>query len=262
MIPFRDNIPAQRTPLVTILLIGLNAGCFAYQSMLPTAESRAFAYRFGLVPAEFQFVGQGPQLITVQFREVVPVGPARVQRVAAQQFQVEGTWAGAIVPLFTSMFLHGGLLHLLGNMWYLWLFGDNVEDRLGHGRFLGLYVLSGLGAGATHVWASWDSLVPTIGASGAVAGVLGAYVITYPYARILTWVPFFYFLWPVIELPAIVFLGIWFLIQALSGAESLGVAPEQGGVAWWAHIGGFIAGIVLMGLLAPEPKGRRGETWK
>jgi membrane associated rhomboid family serine protease len=140
-------------------------------------------------------------------------------------------------------------MHLLGNMWYLWIFGDNVEDRLGHFTFLTFYILCGLGAGIVHTVLNSYSAIPSVGASGAIAGVLGAYLISYPHARVLTLIPIFMFI-QVIEVPALIVLGMWFVIQFLNGAASLATtaATEGGGVAWWAHIGGFVIGMVLLGL--------------
>jgi hypothetical protein len=148
------------------------------------------------------------------------------------------------VPLVSSMFLHAGWFHLLGNMLFLYIFGDNVEDRLGHGRYLAFYVLCGVAAGAAHALSSPHSTVPTVGASGAIAGVLGAYLLFFPRARIVTLVPIFFFL-QIIEVPAVFFLVIWFLWQLLAGVATLGARVGEGGVAVWAHVGGFVAGMIL-----------------
>ncbi len=151
-----------------------------------------------------------------------------------------------ILPFFTSMFLHGGWLHLIGNMWYLWIFGDNVEDTFGHFGFLIFYMVAGIGAGTLHTILNSFSAIPTVGASGAIAGVLGAYMLLYPFARVLTLIPILFFV-QIIEIPALLVLGFWFLMQFLSGAGSLAVTdPTGGGVAWWAHIGGFVLGICLI----------------
>ena len=159
--------------------------------------------------------------------------------------------AANAVTVVTAMFLHGGWLHVLGNMLYLWIFGDNVEDRLGHGRFLFFYVGCGLVAALTQVALSPESTVPTVGASGAIAGVLGAYLISFPRSRVVTFVPLFIFPW-IVEIPAVAYLIIWFAMQLLSGVASLGQAEMLGGVAWWAHIGGFVAGLLSVGVLAPR----------
>lgn len=219
MIPFRDNIRSERFPAVTVFLIVLNTLVFIYElSLGPGIE--AFFYRYGVVPSN-----------VVQW-------PASGQALA-----------GVALPYLTSMFLHGGWLHLIGNMWYLWIFGDNVEDRLGHVRFLIFYLTAGLAGGIIHTVANSYAGVPTVGASGAIAGVLGAYLILYPHARVLTLVPIFFFI-QIIELPALIVLGVWFLMQFLLGANELGTADASGGgVAWWAHVGGFLVGMGLILLM-------------
>lgn len=229
MIPFRDNVAAKRYPVMTVSLIILNVAVFLYEVSLPSTELESIVLSYGTIPAHFApgtAEGQG-----------LPV---------------------AVLSLFTSMFLHGGWLHVLGNMWYLWIFGDNIEDRMGHFRFLIFYLVCGLAAGLAHVGLNLSSTIPSIGASGAVAGVLGAYLLSYPFARILTIVPLFIF-WPIIELPAILVLGSWFLVQFLYGTTALqsSTAQAAGGVAWWAHIGGFIAGILLLRFFASSPRRRR-----
>jgi membrane associated rhomboid family serine protease len=153
--------------------------------------------------------------------------------------------SAAVAPLFTHMFLHGGFLHILGNMWFLWIFGDNVEDRLGHLSYLAFYLLCGLGAGLLQLLVSLNSGIPMLGASGAISGVLGAYIVMFPRAKVLTLVPLLFFFFTV-DLPAVVILGYWFVIQFLSGLESLGMRAGGGGTAWWAHIGGFVMGVVLV----------------
>ncbi|PYI88594.1 MAG: rhomboid family intramembrane serine protease [Verrucomicrobia bacterium] len=153
--------------------------------------------------------------------------------------------AEQIVPFFASMFLHGGWIHLIGNMWTLWIFGDNVEDRLGHGKFLLFYLASGIVAALFHIYTNAGSRVPTIGASGAVAGIMGAYFRFFPHARVETVIPPFFF-GPVFVLPALVFLGWWFLLQFFNGALSLAASGNAfGGIAWWAHVGGFVFGLVV-----------------
>ncbi len=161
-----------------------------------------------------------------------------------------------LTPVF-AMFLHGGWLHLIGNMLYLYIFGDNVEDMLGRGRYLAFYLACGVTSFLVQILFASRSMVPNVGASGAIAGVLGAYFILFPRARVLTLIPLFVF-FPLVEIPAFFFLGIWFLIQFLSGAASLGQSSAfTGGVAWWAHIGGFVAGIVLLKILLPANAARR-----
>jgi membrane associated rhomboid family serine protease len=160
--------------------------------------------------------------------------------------------------IFGSMFLHGGLWHLAGNMWSLWIFGDNVEDRLGHFRYLGFYVLCGVVAAVAHFWSDPTSAVPTIGASGAIAGIMGAYFVLYPRSRVLTLV-FLIFYIDIIEVPAVVFLGFWFLMQLVSGVGALAATTQaSGGIAFWAHVAGFAAGAALVKLLA---RPIQGEWW-
>lgn len=162
------------------------------------------------------------------------------------------------VTLFTSMFLHGGWMHILGNMLYLWIFGDNVEDRMGHGRFLVFYLLCGVGAAMLQMWFSPGSRLPMVGASGAIAGVLGAYLVLFPRSRVLTLVPVFVFI-HIIEVPAIVLLGFWFVLQLMSGVGNLGRA-DVGGVAFWAHAGGFVVGMLAVWFFK-RPERQRVEWW-
>jgi hypothetical protein len=165
--------------------------------------------------------------------------------------------------LVTSMFLHGGWMHLIGNMWFLWIYGDNVEDVLGHGKYLLFYLLCGAAAGLVHLAFNPFSRVPTIGASGAIAGVMGAYLVKFPHSRILTLVPIFVF-FTTFEIPAFLILVYWFVIQIFSGVGSIGVSNvSQGGVAWFAHVGGFVAGIVLIYLLRTRERfrHRRDLSW-
>jgi rhomboid family protein len=219
MIPLRDAVPAQSFPATTMLLIALNVLAFLYELSLGRALD-AFIMQYGAVPLRFT-------------REV-----STVER---------------FLPLFISMFLHGGLLHLGGNMLYLWIFGDNVEDRLGHVRFLLFYFACGLAAALTQIYVHPTSRVPMVGASGAVAGVLGAYLILFPHARVLALIPILFF-FQIVELPASLFLVFWFLMQFLSGAVSITGDPDlTGGVAWWAHIGGFVGGVAL-GFVFPKRK--------
>jgi len=220
MIPLRDIIPSRTTPVVTISLIAINVLVFLYELSLGRAVD-AFTLYWGLVPAAFSWVA-----------------------------------------VFTSMFLHGGLLHVAGNMLYLWIFGDNVEDRMGHGRFLVFYLLCGVAAALAQTITVPDSVVPMVGASGAIAGVMGAYFVLYPRSRIVTLIPIFFF-FQIVEVPAIFFLGIWFLMQFVSGVGSIvsavGGAPG-GGIAFWAHIAGFVAGISGV-LVFRRPERQRVEWW-
>lgn len=162
--------------------------------------------------------------------------------------------------VFTSMFLHGGILHVAGNMLYLWIFGDNVEDRMGHGRFLAFYLLCGVSAALGQMLTSPDSPVPMVGASGAIAGVMGAYFVLYPHSRIVTLIPFIFI--QIVEVPAVFFLGIWFVMQFLSGVGSIATTSGQpaGGIAFWAHIAGFAAGVVGV-FVFRQPERQRVEWW-
>jgi hypothetical protein len=215
MIPLRDTTRSRTTPFVNYTLIGMCGLVFFYE--LSLGESfESFLTTFGVVPSRIE---------ETLFR---------------------GSFEGsAILPLLTSMFLHGGWAHLIGNMLYLYVFGDNVEDRLGHKGYILFYVLSGIGAALLEVFFQQGSTVPLIGASGAIAGVLGAYFLLYPRARILTLIPLFVF-FPTFEVPAFFFLGFWFVLQFLQGAASSFAADGGGGIAWWAHAGGFIAGALLL----------------
>jgi len=223
MIPLRDSNPSKTFPVVTIILIIINVVIFLFE-LSQWKNLTEFLNYFALIPANyFNLADKGIS--------------ASIER---------------FYPFITSQFLHGGWLHLIGNVWFLWIFGDNVEDRLGHGKFLFFYLLSGVAAGLTHVYTNPLSSAPTVGASGAIAGVMGAYTILYPRAKVLTLVIFFYFI-RFIELPAYIFLGVWFLIQFISGALAHAAGGASSGIAWWAHIGGFVVGVVLI-LLIPRKK--------
>jgi rhomboid family protein len=210
MIPLKDINPTKSFPFVNVLLIAANVLVFFYQITLAPHAAKAFLLANATIPARLPAFLAGH-------------APASV----------------ALVPLFSSMFLHGGLMHLLGNMLFLYIFGDNVEDAFGHIGYLFFYVLCGIGSGLIHVMFNWGSPVPALGASGAISGVMGAYAVMFPSHRILTF--FFIFLIPV---PAILILGYWFVLQFVAGINGLGMATA-GGVAWWAHIGGFLMGVVI-----------------
>lgn len=210
MFPLRDENPSYQFPLVVITLIVVNAVIFILEAAAPNMEQ--IFYIYGTIPA----VVTGKQVVAGNL----------------------GVWT-----LFTSMFLHGNLWHLVGNMYFLWLFGDNIEWVMGHFRFLLFYLLCGLLAGGVQVAFSPSSTLPAVGASGAIAGVMGLYLVTYPSARILTLVTTFYF-WRVVAFPAVLWLGFWFLLQIFGGVMLFGL-PEAGSIAYWAHIGGFVSGIVL-----------------
>jgi membrane associated rhomboid family serine protease len=220
MIPIRDTIPSKNYPIVNNTIIGINVVVYLVQiSLVP--DLNRFVYIYGLVPARYSI----PQ-ITSYFS-------------MSQQ----------IFSLISFMFLHGGFWHLLGNMWSLYIFGDNIEDRLGPFRYLVFYLLCGITSGLSHLIINIHSNIPTIGASGAIAGVMGAYLILHPNAQILTLIPIIFIPW-FIEIPAFFFLGLWFFIQFISAAGSHG---GIGGIAWWAHIGGFIFGIIFLKILLAFP---------
>lgn len=231
MIPIRDShVTLKTTPVFTVLLILGNTAVFVYQILIgPDLES--FFYRFGAIPWEISHFQELPGLEWTH-RSPVP----------------------NILTLFTAMFLHSDILHLGGNMLYLWIFGDNVEALTGHVRFPVFYLTCGLAAAMTHVMLDPGSQVPMIGASGAVSGLLGAYFIRFPKARVhvLVFIPFL--LIRIVPVPAVLMLGLWFVFQVLNGLGSLG-HPATGGVAWFAHIGGFVAGMVL--ILFFQKKGRK-----
>jgi membrane associated rhomboid family serine protease len=220
MIPIRDTIRAETYPIVNSLIIAVNVLFFSVE-LSQGQRLNEFIYIYGLVPARY----------------------------AIPQISAYFTSGQQVISFLTFMFLHGGFLHLIGNMWFLYIFGDNVEDRLGHLRYLVFYLVCGLASGVSHLVINWHSKVPTIGASGAIAGVMGAYFILYPRAKVLTLVPIFFF-FQFFELPAFVFLGIWFLFQFLSAA---GTSAQAGGIAWWAHIGGFVFGVIFLKLFEMLP---------
>jgi membrane associated rhomboid family serine protease len=220
MIPLRDATPSRTFPIVNFTLIGINVLVFFYQLAQGPAMER-FVYIYGLVPARYS-----------------------VPRIS--QFFTPGD---QLFSFFSFMFLHGGFLHLIGNMWTLFIFGDNVEERLGPFRYIAFYLLCGIGSGVSHLFFNLESNIPTIGASGAIAGVMGAYFLLHPFSRILTLIPIFFIPY-IVEIPAYIFLGFWFLIQFISAAGTHGAMT---GIAWWAHIGGFILGMIFLRILLAFP---------
>jgi hypothetical protein len=238
MIPLKDDQPRYSTPYVNYFLIALNTVIFIMELMIGSrGQSRLndLMFTFGMVPAQVTSALGGH-------------GPAGL--------------AGAFIPILTSMFLHASWLHIIGNMWVLYIFGDNIEDYLGHFPYLIFYLVAGFAAAVTHILLNLGSSVPTVGASGAIAGVMGAYFLLYPKARVLTLVPliiFFTFWW----LPAWIVLGYWFLIQFLSGTATAIAYSNQttGGIAVWAHVGGFVAGIVMIKVFPQRARRYRYGTW-
>ncbi len=218
MFPLKDDNPTNITPVVTWMLIAINVMVFLYQVSLGPRASELFVYQYGAIPA----VVTGTRSLPGNLAEIPP-----------------------ILSIFTSMFLHGGWMHLIGNMWYLWIFGNNIEEAMGGLRYLAFYLVCGFLASMSQILANTGSTLPSIGASGAIAGVLGAYIMLYPRARVLTLVVLLFFI-RLLYIPAGFILGIWFIFQLLSG--SMAGPQNTGGVAFWAHIGGFLAGVLLVGL--------------
>jgi len=224
MIPLRDENPTRSWPLMTVLLIGANVFVFLHQvQAMQQGRIEALLASYAMIPA---------QLV----RDPFPEG---------------------MRSLFTSMFLHGDLLHMVSNMWFLWIFGNNVEDRLGAARYLAFYAACGLVAALAHAAVNPASPIPVVGASGAISGVLGAYLVLFPHARIVALVPLGFFL-TTAHVPAFIFLILWFVLQLVGAAGAAG-ARATSGVAWWAHVGGFAAGIAFLRLLAPAAPRRRGR---
>ncbi|MCC6346215.1 MAG: rhomboid family intramembrane serine protease [Nitrospirales bacterium] len=225
MFPYKDDNPTSTTPFVTVGLILLNVLVFAWEFFSPRGATE-IAFFYGAIPSNLMsFESVHPQ----------PVSPA--------------------MSILTSMFLHGGILHVAGNMLYLWIFGDNIEDSLGHLKFLLFYLFSGVAAAYSHAAANAHSAIPMIGASGAVSGILGAYLLLFPHARVHTFVIFGFF-WQIIRIPAVVVILFWVVIQLVSGLTTRAV--QQGGVAWFAHLGGFLAGVLTIVLWRPARKRIRG----
>jgi membrane associated rhomboid family serine protease len=229
--PIRDDQPTFSTPYITYFLIAINLVIYFLESQLSHRQLNALIAQFALVPRYEIGLLTGTPVFS-------PIG--------------------ALLPIITSMFLHENWIHVIGNMWMLWLFGDNIEDYLGHFAYLVFYLLSGIAAAMTHVLLNANSSVPTIGASGAIAGVMGAYFVLYPRARVLTWVFFVIFL----PVPAWLWLIIWAAQQFLGGAATaLAATAQTGGIAFWAHVGGFVVGILLIKLFPPRRHRVRYGTW-
>ncbi len=220
MIPIRDRVPTHNFPAVNYALIAVNIIVFIFQ-WLAGANQEAMIYEFALIPANV----------------------------------TAGLDVGDVRDIFTSMFMHGGLLHIAGNMLYLWIFGDNVEDNLGKVKYLLFYLVGGVVASLAHIVSSPNSQIPTVGASGAIAAVLGAYLVLYPSAKVETFIPLGFFM-RLAVLPASIVLGLWFVLQLFNGVMTIGAA-DVGGVAFWAHIGGFLAGVVMALLFGTR---RKAET--
>lgn len=224
MIPIRDEIKTHRPPIMTYLLIALNIFVFILQWMAG-ANQEAFIYEYALIP--------GNLTTSVNLDNVTDI--------------------------FSSMFMHAGLLHLGGNMLYLWIFGDNVEDAMGKVKYLIFYLIGGVVAALTHTLFNPNSQIPTVGASGAIAAVLGAYLILYPQSRVLTFIPLGFFM-RLTLIPAAIVLGLWFVLQLFNGVATIGM-PDISGTAFWAHIGGFVAGIILVKFFATRKKSQNQANW-
>ncbi len=228
MFPLRDTVRARSFPFVNYLIIGANVVVFIFEASLGQNGFNQVLTQYGLVPARLSLANPASYL-----------------------------------TLLSSVFLHGSWFHLISNMWTLFIFGDNVEDRMGHGGYIGFYLLTGVLAGITHTLFVAGSQVPTVGASGAIAGVLGAYFLLFPNGRVLTFIPIFFLPW-LIEVPAFIYLGFWFFSQLSSGLMSLGHLGSGGsfsGIAWWAHIGGFVAGLVVVGAFIDSRRRKRSNPW-
>ncbi|NLG70646.1 MAG: rhomboid family intramembrane serine protease [Chloroflexi bacterium] len=224
MIPIRDQIVTRRVPVVNYLLIALNIIVFLFMWLAGPAQE-ALVFQLALIPANFQ----------------------------------DGVDVGDVTDIFTSMFMLAGFAHIAGNMLYLWIFGDNVEDRLGPVRYLAFYLTGGVVASLAHLITNPGSQIPTVGASGAIAAVLGAYLVLFPQSRIVTFIPLGFFM-RLAVVPAVLVLGFWFVMQLFSGLMALG-GPDVGGVAFWAHIGGFVAGVVMAKLLSPGRSPENVMNW-
>jgi membrane associated rhomboid family serine protease len=228
MIPLTDENPTDTIPIINIFLIITNISVFIYQNYFVPGGAQPLFLKLGFIPYELT------HLVDINPKNLVPLP----------------------LTIFTAMFMHGGWLHLLSNMLYLWIFGDNIEDILGHVKYLVFYIVCGISATLIHGFINIDSQIPTIGASGAIAGVLGAYMLLYPRARIKTLLIIIFFV-KIVYIPAIIILGFWILIQVISGFAEYGLRTGSG-IAWFAHIGGFIAGMALIAII----KKRKGRRYK
>ena len=230
MIPYRDENPSRAVPIVTIAIIVFSGWVFFQELKLSRLALHQAFNRYGLIPTQVTHPGS-----------------------------LAGVRAAAAASV-TSLFMHAGLWHFVGNMWFLWVFGDNVEARLGRVRFLALYLLCGIAGGLAHVLLNYNAAKPCIGASGAIAGVLGAYFVLFPSARIRAIIPIFVIVPLFVSLPAVIFIGFWFAMQLMNGMAAVGPQGAATGTAWWAHIGGFMAGIFLLILLRPRSRRTRDSS--
>jgi membrane associated rhomboid family serine protease len=225
MIPVKDEMSTRETPVVNYVLIAINVIVYLFMALAGPEAQEAIIAKYAMIPAHF----------------------------------ADGVTLADVMTIFTSMFMHAGLAHLGGNMVYLWIFGDNVEDRIGHSRYLMFYLVGGVVASLTHLATNWGSELPTVGASGAIAAVLGAYLVLFPASRIVTIIPLGKFS-HLTKVPAFVLLGLWFIVQLFEGVMSFGGA-DVSGVAFWAHVGGFVAGMLMVKLMPTEAKQERALAW-
>ncbi len=241
MIPIRDSVRSRTIPYVNLTIIAANLLVFVYELTLGSGLNR-FLCDWGVISRDVTNFFAPPH------RPEFVLGPCGLSSSPVE--------ADVLLRPFTAMFIHAGWLHILGNMLFLWIFGDNVEDALGHLRYLLFYLICGLAADAAQVFMTPNDLLPAVGASGAIAGVMGAYLVLYPRANIAVLVPLLILL-GAIYIPAVLLIGVWFLIQLFSGVASIGYATGgSGGVAWWAHIGGFLVGMLLIALFRPRRRSR------
>ena len=231
MIPIRDSIPSKTFPYVNWLIIALNLAVFLFELSLGQEALESMFYLYGLVPARYS-------------------NPEWGQSVGLESFNY--------IPFLSNIFLHGGWAHFIGNMWTLYIFGDNVEDRMGHGSYFLFYLISGIAATATHYFLNINSTIPALGASGAISGVMAAYMFLFPKSKILFFIPIF-FLPYLVEISALIYIGFWFMMQLFSGTVSLVSTPNATGIAFWAHIGGFIAGMVIFRFFLKAKKQKQDD---
>ncbi len=260
--PLRDDNPARRTPLVTYAIVAVNVAVLLWMNRLDDGRQQLVALEYGFVPARIAQLQNGrPLLIHMDQMGRIPQLPRPV--VVRKSYILTADRPEIVRSLVTTMFLHGSWVHLLSNMWFLWIFGNNVEDRLGHAAFALFYLVGGLGATACHWWSNPGSTVPVVGASGAVAAILGAYAVTFPAARI-TCLIFIIIYFTIVHLPALLVLGGWFLLQFIYARQQPGPGV-MGGVAYWAHMGGFVAGALMMNVVnfisPPEEPQSSSPEW-
>ena len=232
--PYKDDNPRLLVPFVTYTIIAFNLIVFFYQMGLDFVAGQEFTLSFGLIPATFTDLPRGD--IAIAYAQYL-------SKATDTKIFIDAIPNSPYLTMFTSMFMHGGIMHLFGNMLFLWIFGDNIEGALGHVKFVVFYLLCGIGAAVGQIFVDVNSMIPMIGASGAISGVLAAYMLRYPHARVHTFV-FLIIIFTTIKIPAFIVIGIWFATQVMSGLGTLG-SNSNGGVAWFAHIGGFITGVLL-----------------